>query len=254
MFEDILLAIVQAATEFLPVSSSGHLVFVSKLISEPSLFFFTVLHAASLFAVLFFTQAEINHLLRFDEGYRKWWLYLIIATLPAALAGFFFRSVIEAQFSSYFFIGCAFIFTGVVLYLTKFRKEQNAQITAKIALIIGLLQVLALFPGVSRSGITISAALLLGVEKVKAIKFSFLLFIPLAFGAAVLNCVMENGVIAKNAYYLNLSIIGSFIVCLVMSLVFLSLMFHIVKKGRIWLFSFYCFAIGLVSLLLHFLS
>ena len=101
MLEGIFLAIIQAVTEFLPISSSGHLAFVSKLISEPNLFFFSALHAASLFAIIIFTRKELVHILHFDEGYRKMWLYLIVATIPAALVGFFFRQEIKEAFSSF---------------------------------------------------------------------------------------------------------------------------------------------------------
>lgn len=255
MFENILLAIVQAATEFLPISSSGHLVFVSKMISKPNLFFFTILHAASLFAVMIFTRTELKRLLNFDGEYARWWIYLIVATLPAALTGFFFKDIIKTTFSSYLFIGPAFIFTGAVLFSTRFRREHNLKINMKSAILIGLLQVLGLFPGISRSGITISTALLLGVEKEKAIKFSFLLFIPLSFGAVLSNCFTKNGVMEGGGFYFNFSsLIASFVVCLVMSLVFLNLMLRIIKKGKIWFFSIYCLAIGLLSLFLHSLS
>lgn len=250
--ENLLLAVIQAATEFLPISSSGHLAIISQLISEPNLFFFTVLHAASLFAVIIFTRNELKHLVNFDVGYRRWWLYILIATVPAALVGFFFKGLIEETFSSYFFIGPAFIFTGIVLYCTRYKKTNTSRITFTTATIIGLVQVLALFPGISRSGMTIATALLLGIEKEKAIKFSFILFMPLALGALVLNCLMENGIASSGGFYFSVSVIASFVVCMVMSLVFLNLMVHIVKLGRFWLFSYYCFGIGLVSLLLHF--
>jgi len=254
MFEDILLAVIQAGTEFLPVSSSGHLVFVSKLISEPNLFFFSVLHAGSLFAALIFTRNEVKHIIKFDEGYEKWWLYIVAGIIPAALVGFLFKSYIEAAFSSYLFIGVAFIFTGCFLYTTKFRKEHTSHMTLKTAIIIGLFQVIALFPGISRSGITITTALLLGIDKEKAIKFSFLMYIPLAFGAVLLNCVMKNGILEGSDMYVSASLITSFIVCLAASLLFLNLLLHIVKRGKFWIFSPYCLAIGIVSIILHFVS
>jgi len=251
MFENILLAIIQAGTEFLPVSSSGHLALVSKIISEPNLFFFVILHVASLFAVLIFTRGEIRHLFHFDREYRAWWVYLFVGTVPAAVAGFFLKDMIEAAFSSLVFIGVAFLFTGCVLYFSKFHKERT-QLNVKIALLIGLLQILALFPGVSRSGVTIAAGLLLGVEKEKALKFSFLLFIPLAVGALLLS-YMSGSSIKGNAFYLSWSLIVSFAVSLTMSLVFLNLILHIIRRGRFWVFSAYCFAVGLACLGFYFL-
>jgi len=109
MFNEIILAVVQAATEFLPISSSGHLTLLSNIISEPNLFFFTALHFASLLAVLIFTRKEIAELLSFKKQNRKLWLYLIIATIPAALVGYFFKDLIKKSLSSFLFLGVAFI-------------------------------------------------------------------------------------------------------------------------------------------------
>ena len=254
MLENILLAVIQAGTEFLPISSSGYLVLVSNLISKPNLYFFITLHTASLFAVIIFTRNELAHLFRFEGEYAKWWLYLFIGIIPAAVAGVFFKDFIEEVFSSLFFVGISFFITGLVLYMTKFHKKPPTGLNAEKSLLIGLIQALALLPGISRSGVTISTALMTGVEKEKAIKFSFLLFIPLSVGALILNYVSGNGVIEGEGFYLNASLILSFMVCLVMSLIFLNLMFHIIKKAKLWLFSFYCFAIGTFTLLYYYLS
>jgi undecaprenyl-diphosphatase len=228
MLNQIILAVIQAVTEFLPISSSGHLAFVSNLIDKPDVFFFTVLHLASLIAVLIFTRKEIYQLLSFNKKYRKLWLYLIIATIPAALFGWFFKSQIEATFASFLFLGIAFLFTGTILFLTKFSNRKS-RINFKNSLFIGLFQVFALFPGVSRSGMTISSALISGIDREKATKFSFLLFIPLVIGAFI----VEIG----DAYF-SLSLVISFIICLLLSLLFLNLVLKIVKTGKFWMFSF----------------
>ncbi|MGB2706497.1 MAG: undecaprenyl-diphosphate phosphatase [Candidatus Omnitrophota bacterium] len=238
MIKGILLAVIQAATEFLPVSSSGHLALISGIISKPDLFFFTALHLASLVAVVIFTRKEIANLLSFERRYRRIWIYLIIATVPAALCGVLFREAIEKAFSSFFFIGGAFIFTGVILFFTRFSKT-HSDLNIKNSIIIGLFQMLALFPGVSRSGMTISSALFSGIDREKAVKFSFLLFIPLSLGAFLLE--------AREGFYFNAALVISFFVCLIFSLVFLNLLFFVVKKGKLWLFSLYCFAAGLIS-------
>ncbi|MBT3398063.1 undecaprenyl-diphosphate phosphatase [archaeon] len=243
MLTEILLAVVQAATEFLPVSSSGHLALVSNLISEPNLFFFTVLHLASLIAVLIFTRREIVDLLRFDSSALKMWGFLIVATIPAALFGYFFSSVIESSLSSYLFLGIAFIFTGVILLLTKFASL-GGKLNLKNSFVIGLFQVLALFPGVSRSGMTISSGIFFGIDREKAARFSFLLFIPLVIGATFLE--LGN-------FYFSWSLVVSFLVSLILSLAFLKLLFEVIRRGKFWLFSIYCFLIGLVSLGLSFL-
>jgi len=125
MLNEILLAIIQAATEFLPISSSGHLALTSNLISKPNLFFFTALHLASLIAVIIFTRKEIFNLITFNKKYKKLWIYLIIATIPAALFGFFFNNLIEKTFSSYLFLSITFLFTAIILFLTKFTTTNS---------------------------------------------------------------------------------------------------------------------------------
>ncbi len=239
----ILLAFVQAATEFLPISSSGHLALISNLISKPDLSFIITLHLASLIAVIIFTRKEIYKMITFQKKHRKLWLYLIIATIPAGLVGIFLSDFIESTFSSYLFLGIFFIFTGLVLILTKLTYTYSF-LNSKNSLIIGLFQSLALFPGISRSGMTISSGLFSGIERETAVKFSFLLFIPLSIGAFILN-------LAKTQAYFSFSLIIPFLVTLIFSILFLNLLLKIVKKNYFWLFSFYCFLIGLISLILY---
>jgi len=242
MFLDIVLAIVQAATEFLPVSSSGHLALISNIASTPDLFFFTVLHAASLVAVLIFTRREITELFQLKKESLFLWLYVVIATIPAAVFGFLFNETIEETFSSNIFIGISYIFTGFILLATRFFQKNSSNLNIKNSIIIGIVQVLALFPGVSRSGVTISTALFMGIDREKAARFSFLLFIPLSVGALILEA-------GKKAYF-NTSLFISFVVCLLLSLVFLKLLLWLVKRGAFWVFSVYCFLIGTLTLLL----
>ena len=186
MLNEIILAIVQAITEFLPISSSGHLALISNLISSPDLFFFTALHLASLLAVVIFTRSEIKNLITFDRKYRKLWLYLIIATIPAGIVGLLFSDIIEKTLSSFLFLGIAFIFTGIILFLTRVAYP-HSNLNWKNSLLTGVFQALAVFPGISRSGMTISSAMISGIDREKAARFSFLLFIPLALGAFILE-------------------------------------------------------------------
>lgn len=238
MLNEIILAIVQATTEFLPISSSGHLALVSHMISSPDLFFITMMHVASLLAVLVFTRKEIYGLLSFNKKYKKMWIYLIIATIPAALFGLFFSDFIEQSFSNLRFIGFSFVFTGIVLFSTRFTKEV-ARFNWLNSLGIGLAQVFALFPGISRSGMTISSGMYFGLKREEVTKFSFLLFIPLVVGAMVL----EFG-----NFYFSFSLIVAFLICFLLSLVFLQFLYIIVKKNLFWLFSIYLFVIGLLVL------
>lgn len=241
MANEILLAIIQASTEFLPISSSGHLSLLSNILNTPNLFLITILHLASLLAVLIFTRQEIYDLITLKPNAKKLWIYLIIATIPAALFGLFFKDLIEQSFSSLLVIGIAFIFTGTILFLTRFAHRME-RLNTKNALIIGLFQILALFPGISRSGMTISAGLFTGIPREKAIKFSFLLFIPLAIGASILEI---------GEAYFSLELLIAFILCFILSLIFLHALTYIIKKNKFWLFSIYCWILGIITLYLY---
>jgi undecaprenyl-diphosphatase len=240
MLEEVFLGFVQAATEFLPVSSSGHLALFSNLFYESNLFLITMLHVASLLAVLVFTRKEIADILKFNKKSYEMILYLVIATLPAVIFGLLFRGFIEDQFSSYLSLGFAFLFTGLILLSTKFFNVKS-KMNRFNAFAMGLFQMLALFPGISRSGMTISAGLMLGVDKEKAAKFSFLLFIPLAIGAIIL----EFG----KAYF-SWGLVLGFLVCFIFSFIFLNLLYKIIRGGGFWLFGFYCLLISFISFML----
>jgi len=243
MLIELLLAVIQSATEFLPVSSSGHLALVDLILKQnPNLFFFTTLHLASLLAVIIFTRKEIGGLLSFRKEYRRLWIYLIIATIPAMLFGLLFKDMIERAFSSLLFLGLAFMFTGVILFFTKFARV-TGKLSLKKSLLIGIFQALALFPGVSRSGMTISSGMFSGIEKEKAARFSFLMFIPVSLGAFLLEL---------NNFYIDAGIITAFFVCVVFSLLFLNLLVFVIKKDKFWIFSIYCWIIGILSLILFF--
>ncbi len=240
MANEIWLSIIQAITEFLPVSSSGHLALFSNVLGKPDLFLITILHIASLFAVLIFTRHEIYKLITFEKKYGKMWLFLIIGTIPAALFGFLFKDAIESSLNSLLFIGIAFIFTGIILLMTKF-VHNHRELNIKNSIFIGLFQVLALFPGVSRSGMTISAGLFSGIDRQEAVKFSFLLFIPLALGAMVLEL---------GSFYFSWVLLFAFTLCFLLSWIFIYLLYFVVQKNYFWLFSVYAFILGVISLIL----
>lgn len=252
MLNEIILALIQALTEFLPISSDGHLALVSNILQEPNLFFITFLHLASLFAVIIFTRKEIAEILKFKKESWKLIKYLIIGIIPAGLAGLFFSDLIESTLTSYLLIGIFFFFTGIIVFSTKFIKQPKTpnKLSNKSAFSIGLMQILALLPGVSRSGMTISTAMFFGIEKEKAVKFSFLMFIPLALAAFILEAIKYSGEIISIP---TLTLIVSFAVCFLFSLLFLNLLNYIVKNNKFWIFGIYCFVIGAVSILLYIL-
>lgn len=248
MLNELILALIQSLTEFLPVSSDGHLALTSLIISTPNLFFTIFLHFASLLAVIIFLRKEIFDVLKFKD--KTAW-YVLIGIIPAGIFGFLFKDLIEKTSNSFLLIGLFFILNGFVLLSTKFVKITNETLNFKNSFIIGLFQVFALFPAISRSGMTISSASFLGINKEKAAKFSFLMFIPLTIGAFILELIeVFSGNLTLNIPFDVL--LASFLLCFGLSLIFINFLFKIIKKDRFWMFSIYCFIIGLISLAIHF--
>ncbi len=252
MLNEIILALIQAITEFLPISSDGHLALASNILGEPNLFFMTFLHLASLFAVVIFTRKEIAEIFKFNKQSWRLIKFIVIGIIPAALVGFFLNGLIENTLTSYLLIGIFFFFTGIIVFSTKFVKQPKnpKKLSNKNSFSIGLMQALALLPGVSRSGMTISTAMFFGIEKEKAVKFSFLMFIPLAIGAFTLETIKYSKEVVTIP---ALTLIVSFVVCFFFSVLFLNLLNYIVKKNKFWVFGIYCFVVGLVSILLYIL-
>lgn len=181
MLEAILLGLVQGATEFLPISSSGHLVLIQHITgSELRADFDVFLHLGTLLATVTYFKREI---LSISSNYVR---LIIIATLPAVIIGLIFQEIILSLFSSSLTVGIGLLLTTFVLISTKGKKGES-EISPSNALIIGIAQSIAMIPGVSRSGATISTALNLGVKQSTAFTFSFIMSIPAILGATLLN-------------------------------------------------------------------
>ena len=197
----ILLAIVQGLTEFLPISSSAHLILVPLLLNWPDqgLAFDVAVHVGSLIAVVFYFRREVRQMLKAwfqslsgDGSSRDsrlaWWI--ILGTIPAVIIGFIFKGLIESELRSPWVIAATTIVFGLLLWVadrspSKSRSEHD--LGFKDVLVIGLFQAIALIPGTSRSGITITAGLLLGMNRRSAARFSFLLSMPLIFASGSLQ-------------------------------------------------------------------
>jgi undecaprenyl-diphosphatase len=247
MINELILAFIQAATEFLPISSSGHLALFAKTFYEPDLSFFIFLHFASLLAVLIFTRKEIFKLLKFDKRSLGTIGFIVLATLPAIIFYLLFGSFIENTFKSYFYIGISYLLISLFLLSTKNFKGDK-KVGWKDSLFVGIFQAFALFPGISRSGITISSARLMGVSKEEAFKFSFLIFIPLVLGAILKDILFEGSQI-----YFSTQFILPFIVTFIFSLFFLKILQRTLEKNNFWMFGFYCMFVGIVSLIMHYI-
>jgi undecaprenyl-diphosphatase len=252
--ETIFLSIVQGMTEFLPVSSSGHLVFFQKIIGfkNPPVFFDILVHVGSLIAILFFFRKKIINLIQeIIRGQLNFFKILIVASIPAAIFGFLIESQVEAVFNSLFLLGISFFINSAILFSTKSFTEGKGNASAlnnQKSLFIGALQALAILPGVSRSGSTISAGLKAGLKKEEAFNFSFLLAIPAILGALLLKA---KDFLEKDSINGQFSLLG-FIIAAVTSYFSLKILANFVKKGQLYLFAPYTFFLGILSIFLSF--
>ena len=260
LFDNVILGFLQGLTEFLPISSSGHLVIGKSLldISTPGAVLEIILHFGTLLAILIYYFKDLMILVKgvFTKDRRKhsidYILAVVVSTLPAVIIGLSFKDYIESSFSNVTFVGTNLIFTGFILYFT--RNKQNGKIKnipLKVALVIGIAQALAILPGVSRSGMTISAALFLGIKSVEAAKFSFIMAIPVLFGAGLLHF---NDAISLNGSQDHLNFIIGFLVSAVTGLVCILTLVKMLSKQKLWIFSIYCWTIGTLSLLINLLN
>jgi undecaprenyl-diphosphatase len=258
--EVIILAIVQGITEWLPISSSGHLAILQQLWSlNVPVFFDVTLHIGTLIAVLIFFRKDITNILKaavhldFKTEEGKLALYVIVGSIPTAIIGFLFKDLFESFFSNLLAVGVAFMMTGCILYASKLTRNRNKSINYLDALLIGTTQGIALIPGISRSGITISTGLLRKVEKEKAFQYSFLLYIPAVIGAAIGTSVTEWKSLAA-AEIDALSIALGLVITAIVGYIFLKLLFKVIVKEKFHVFAYYCWALGLIIVLTRILT
>tara|TARA_Y100001970_G_scaffold283582_1_gene399057 strand:- start:5746 stop:6537 length:792 start_codon:yes stop_codon:yes gene_type:complete len=252
-----LLGLIQGLTEFLPISSSAHLLLPSLLfgLNDLGLSFDIAVHAGTLIAVMYYFRGEIllmsKSFFKNDEYlliHRNLAFSLIIATIPVVFAGLFLKDIIEQRIFSIEHIAIAnIIFAGILLfaYLNKKNKKNLYSITLYSALFIGIFQSLALFPGASRSGTAITAALLIGINLKDASKFSFMLGIPTIFGALIL-LIFEMQLTSESFNYINL-VIGFFVS---MILAFLTIKFFLKFVEKIGMLPFVIYRIILGGFIL----
>jgi len=236
------LGIIQGITEFLPVSSSGHLVIIQSLIpgfSQPGVLFDVYLHFGSLLAVLLFYYKRI---LKLEINYL---VIIILASIPAAILGFILKDYIDLIFQSTKLVGGALIVTGVMNLKVDSNKESDVKINKKNGFIIGLFQAFAILPGISRSGSTIFAGTLLGLKREKAAEFSFLLSIPAILGANILE-IFKN----RSEVLININYIVGIICSLAFSFICIKIMLNILIKRKLKYFGYYCILLGIIGLFL----
>ena len=265
IIQGIIIGIVQGFTEFLPVSSSAHLVFIQKILGvQSSLAFDTFLHLGTLIAVMWFFRYDIIKMIlswisslsdiihgRFREGfyddpYKRLAWYVIIATIPVGLAGVFFEDSVDALFSGALYVPAFFLFvTGTILYLSQRMTSGEINyntITKKEALFMGLGQACAILPGLSRSGTTIAAGLTIGLNKEFAAKFSFILSIPAILGAFLLQAKDIGSAMDANF----LPVFLGFIASIIAGYMAIKWMLDLIQNKSLDIFAYYCWVIGIL--------
>ena len=267
MYQAVILGIIQGLTEFLPVSSSGHLVLFQHLfgLSEPQLFFDISLHVGTLLAVALIYLKEIkgminaffklmvsvfknektSDILATDPDARLFYL-IVLGSIPTGVIGLFLKNYADTIFSSITVVGCMLIITGILLWVTRKRTDTHLlikDVSPKKAFIIGTIQGLAVMPGISRSGSTIAAGLFMGLERETAARYSFLLSMPAIMAAEFIGLI--DG-FSTDFNINSLTAVGT-ATAFITGYMALRVLLKIVKKGRLHLFAFYCWAIGILA-------
>lgn len=275
----VILGIVQGLTELLPVSSSGHLVLVEKLLGLrlTDLSFEIAMHVATAAAICFFLRGELTSIFRGllpraaagpagDDGTRRrgraLLLALVVGTVPAVVLGFVAYDAIERAFHCVGLTVAMLPVTGVFLVSTRWARDRGLSVSPLLALVIGVAQAVAIIPGISRSGLTVGAALLLGVKKEEAVRFSFLLSLPAILGGAVLKLAKAagesapaSGAAAAAAPSAAVSHVGTPALLIASAVAFLfallaaRTLLGVVRKGKLEYFGYYCILVGVAYLI-----
>jgi len=267
ILQGIIIGIVQGLTEFLPVSSSAHLIFAQEFlgVSQPGIAFDVLLHLGTLLAVISYFFKDIVEMIKafflsildifkgkFKEGfkedpYKKLAWMVIIGTIPVGIIGVLFKSEIEATFSSLTIPAFFLLITGILLYVSgrlNIGQKDIKDSSLKDTILVGISQAFALIPGLSRSGTTIATGLLIGLDKEFAAKFSFLLAIPAILGATVTQLDGIGGGIDTNL----IPYILGFLAALISGYLAISILLKLIKEKSLDIFAYYCWILGAIVL------
>jgi undecaprenyl-diphosphatase len=257
IIEAIILGIVQGLTEFLPVSSSGHLeltkvIFGDTSVPEESLLLTVVLHAATALSTIVIFRKDIalliSGLFQFKNNEQfKYSLNILISMVPAALVGVLLEDQIDQLFSGQvLLVGLMLLVTGSLLFLADRAQNTNRSVNAKNAFLIGIAQAIAILPGISRSGATISTSVLLGIDRAKAARFSFLMVVPLILGKMAKDIL--SGDLANSQTEPTILIVG-FAAAFISGLIACQWMIKLVRRSQLKYFSYYCYLVGAIAII-----
>ncbi len=255
--EAVILGIVQGLTEFLPVSSSGHLEIGSVLLgttSSENLLFAVVVHAATALSTIIVFRKDIFIILKglieftWNDSW-KFALLIVVSMIPVGIVGVFFEEEISGFFTgNLILVGSMLLLTSALLFFTYFKHDGTKKVSYPEAVLMGVAQTIAILPGISRSGATIATGLLIGVDKVAATRFSFLMVLPPIIGASLLNLkdyledpAMHQGLQAS-------PMISGFLAALISGYFACTWMTNLVKKGKLYYFAIYCLIVGLIAI------
>lgn len=253
----IILGLVQGLTEFLPVSSSGHLVLMENILgvkNDGNTTFEVMVHAATVLSTITVFWGEIGRLLRSGLKFKnndetKYLLKIVLSMLPVLVVGLFFKDRVEALFNSTVgFIGAMLLVTATLLtvahFISTYRKKRAHEVTYGNAFVIGLAQAVAVIPGISRSGSTIATGLMLGDEKSSLAKFSFLMVLVPILGEALLE-VMGGAISFDHA---GLPMLAGVVAAYLSGLFACKMMIRIVSRGKLYYFAIYCAIVGIIAI------
>lgn len=255
----VLLGLIQGITEPLPISSSGHVIIFQNIfgLSIPDEMNFNIwVNFGSFIAIVFFYRLFLKDIIVgfFSYVFKKdkthlqdfqYGLFVVIATIPAAIAGIFLKPLIDTHLSTLLTVAICEVFTGLLLLFISFfaKRAVKNEVTLKDSILMGLAQVIGLLPGISRSGSTTSIAVANKVDLVKALRFSFMMYLPISLASMVLGIVDLNPATTYWEGYL-----GAFVMSIFGTYFALRLFFHLVKKDNLKYFGFYCLAVGIAVL------
>ncbi|MFC5623511.1 undecaprenyl-diphosphate phosphatase [Algoriphagus winogradskyi] len=257
IIDAIILGIIQGLTEFLPVSSSGHLELGKAILGESKmpaegLMFTVVVHFATALSTIVVFRKDIAQILKglfkFQWNEEAQFVSkIVLSMIPAAIVGVVFAEELETLFEGQIvFVGCMLVLTAILLYLADKAKFTNQPVTFGQALIIGISQAIAILPGISRSGATISTSVLLGIDKGKAARFSFLMVVPLILGK-IAKDILDGGLSLETEGIGYLS--AGFVAAFVAGIIACTWMIKLVKNSKLSYFSIYCLIVGVIAII-----
>ena len=256
ILDALILGIIQGLTEFLPVSSSGHLelgkaILGDDLAGEESMVFTIVLHFATAISTVVVFRKDIIEILKglFEFKWNEETQFaakIMLSTIPAIIVGLFFEEELEQLFGGNIsFVGFMLLITAVLLWLADKAKSTGKTVSFKNSVVIGISQAIAMLPGISRSGSTIATSVLLGNDKSKAARFSFLMVIPLIFGK-IAKDIMDGAITTQSEN--NVALLVGFVAALISGYFACKWMIALVKKSKLTYFALYCLVVGIIAI------